>query len=598
MYRWMTAWWISLAVFAACKANAPDEGPDPHSDARFDRVAVHHLALDLTVDFTTKQLRGTARLSLKRIDPKAPLVLDNSGLAITSITDCAGAAVNYEPKPLRIVLTGDCVEIAYTVPPEAGALLWVDPVGTAGGAKPMLFTQSEATLARTWVPLQDSPSVRFTYEATIHVPPGMWALMSADNPQSPPSNGVWHFTQTHAIPSYLMALAVGDFAFKAIGPRSGVYAEPSVVDAAANEFVEVEAMITAAEKLYGGYRWGRYDMLVLPPSFPYGGMENPNLTFLTPTVISGDRALVSLIAHELAHSWSGNLATNSTWNDSWLNEGVATYVENRIMEELRGTEFADVQWYLTGTSINDVIAEAGPLSPRTRLAHAYGRDVPADDIPSDLAYDKGALFLRTLELAYGRATFDTFLRGWFDRHAFQAVNTRQFIAEATEHLGTKVNLRAWLYGTGIPADAAPTVSARADALTAIARDFATQGAEPDVTRWTTLDWTVFLRALPAGLGRDRLHALDVRYGLTASTNAEIAMHWLPRLVAADDRTASQAIQAFLSSIGRRRLVVPLFEAMATGGEYWRALARATFEQVKSRYHPVTRDSVARILAGP
>src|SRR6185436_14049891 len=138
------------------------------------------------------------------------------------------------------------------------------------------------------------------------------------------------------IPSYLIALAAGDLAFRSLGPRSGVYAEPSVVDAAAFEFADTEPMIHAVEELYGPYRWGRYDLLVLPPSFPFGGMENPRLTFATPTILSGDRSLVNLVAHELAHSWSGNLVTNATWNDFWLNEGFTVYFERRIMEEVSG----------------------------------------------------------------------------------------------------------------------------------------------------------------------------------------------------------------------------------------------------------------------
>jgi leukotriene-A4 hydrolase len=589
----------SIDTIAACRGKGGDEdwGPDPHSVSRPDRVSVKHLVLDLTVDFDSKRLTGTARLSLTR-HTQADLVLDSEGLTITGVKDCGGAPARYHERPLRIALASDCVEIAYTTSPDAGALLWVEPAGTASGKQPMLFTQSQATLARTWIPLQDSPSVRFTYDATVRVPGRLWALMSAENPQTRPADGVWRFKQPHPIPSYLMALAVGEFAFKPIGPRSGVYAEPSVVDAAAREFDEVEEMMAAAEQLYGPYRWGRYDMLVLPPSFPFGGMENPNLTFLTPTVITGDRALVSLIAHELAHSWSGNLATNSTWNEVWLNEGMTTYVENRVMERLRSAEIADIEWYLVGTGIQEVIAEAGPLSPRTRLAHNYGRTTSVDDIPGDVAYEKGALFLRTLELAYGRETFDRFLRGWFDRHAFQAVNTKQFIAEAREQLGTKVDLEGWLYGTDLPWGAAPTTSTRATALATLARDFADKGLQPDASMWTTLDWRVFLGELPATITRERLEQLDAAFGLTTSTNAEIAMHWLPRLVAADMRSAAPAIQAFLRKVGRRRMVIPLFEAMAAGGDYWRGLARDTFAQVAPRYHPITRDSVAKILAGP
>ncbi|HEY5924770.1 MAG TPA: M1 family metallopeptidase [Kofleriaceae bacterium] len=586
-----------IAVCCACRGDRPAEGPDPHSYAQPGRVAVRHLALDLTVDFERRALAGTATLALTRTDAKAPLMLDGDALVIDSVKECDGKPLAFRVgkrgkvgEPIRVDLgAGDCVAIAYHTSPDASALLWVEPSGTAGGKQPMLFTQSQSTHARSWIPLQDSPGVRFTYAATIRPPPGMWALMSAPNPQEPPADGVWKFEQPHPIPGYLMALAVGDFAFRRIGPRTGVYAEPSVVERAAWEFAEVETMIDAAEKLYGPYRWGRYDMLVLPPSFPFGGMENPNLSFLTPTVISGDRTLVSLIAHELAHSWSGNLVTNATWNDAWLNEGFTTYVEHRIMEQLRGRETSDVMWYLGRQDIDDTVAKHG-RGPATRLAHQYGRDTAAEDIPVGIAYDKGALFLRTLELAYGRDTFDAWLRSWFDRHAFQSATSKMFEAEV-KTLGTKVDIATWLYTGGVPADAAPAASAKAAAI----EQLAASGADVDATSWTTMEWRIFLRALPDKTPAARLQALDDKYHLTATTNAEIAMHWLPRVVNADIRTAAPAVEAYLLDVGRVRNLRPLYAAMMAGGEFWRALAKTTFERAKPKYHPFARSVFANVV---
>ncbi|HEY5950861.1 MAG TPA: M1 family metallopeptidase [Kofleriaceae bacterium] len=586
-----------LALVCSCKRGQGDGGPDPHSYAQPQRVAVRHLALDLNVDFPQRTLAGTATLSLTRTDRNAPLILDGDHLALDAVKDCADKSLTYKVgergkngEPIRIELgDAECVAITYHTAPDASALLWVEPSGTAGGEQPMLFTQSQATHARSWIPLQDSPGVRFTYEATIHPPPGLWALMSAPNPQAPPGDGVWHFRQDHPIPSYLMALAVGDFAFRSTGPRSGVYAEPSVVAGAAWEFAEVEQMIDAAEQLYGAYRWGRYDMLVLPPSFPFGGMENPNLTFLTPTAISGDRALVSLIAHELAHSWSGNLATNSTWNDTWLNEGFTTYVEYRVMEQLRGRETADVLWYLGRKSVDQALAKYGK-GPATRLAHHYGRDTDAEDIPTGLAYDKGALFLRTLERAYGRDMFDAWLRGWFDRHAFQSVDSRMFEAEI-KTLGNKVDIAKWLYEGGLAADAAPATSAHA----AVIEQLATSGGDVDASAWTTMDWVVYLGALPTKTPAERLKALDARYYLTATTNSEIAMHWLPLLVRADVRDAAPAVESYLMRVGRVRMVRPLYAAMMESAPTWRALAKSTFERAKPKYHPITREAIAGVV---
>lgn len=587
-----------LAVCCACRRAPSVEGPDPHSFAEPGRVVVRHLALDLTVDFTARALGGTAKLDLVRTDREAPLVLDSDRLAIEKVEDCAGKPLTYRigarekiGESIRIELgEATCVAIQYRTAPDAAALLWVEPSGTAGGRHPMLFTQSQATHARSWIPLQDSPGVRFTYEATIRPPAGLWALMSAPNPQEPPSDGVWKFHQPHPSPSYLMALAVGDFAFRATGPRTGVYAEPSVVEAAAHEFAEVESMMTAAEQLYGPYRWGRFDMLVLPPSFPYGGMENPNLTFLTPTVISGDRALVSVVAHELAHSWSGNLVTNSTWNDAWLNEGFTTYVEHRIMEQLRGREASDLLWHLTRKTIDEVIAKYGNLPP-TRLSHDYRRGSSDTDIPTDLIYEKGALFLRTLEETYGRERFDAWLRGWFERHAFRSVDSKTFEAEAKQ-LGTKIDLRAWLYEGGLPASAVATPSTRAAEIEQLAKS----GADPDTSSWTTIDWVVFLRALPETIAAERLTALDERYQLTNTTNAEIAMHWLPLLVRADVRDAAPAVEAYLLKVGRVRMIGPLYEAMMKGSEPWRALARSTFERAKPKYHPIAQRAIESVVA--
>ena len=212
------------------------------------------------------------------------------------------------------------------------------------------------------IPTQDSPGIRQTYNARIVAPAGLRAVMSAEQVTPPGTaaggESVFEFRLTHPVPPYLIALAIGDVQFREISPRTGVYSEPGVVDSAAFEFADLDRMVQAAETLLGPYRWDRYDVLVLPPSFPFGGMENPRLTFATPTVIAGDRSLVSLVAHELAHSWSGNLVTNATWSDFWLNEGVTTYVERRIMEAIYGPERADAR--VSPPRSQDVVTPGGP----------------------------------------------------------------------------------------------------------------------------------------------------------------------------------------------------------------------------------------------
>jgi len=298
---------------------------DMHSFASPEKARVTNVSLDLTPDFKTHKLSGTARLTFAKTGSADSIVLDTRDLTIKSVKDAAGNALTfnmgqtqaYLGAPLTIALpqSGDTIVIDYETAPQAAAVQWLEPAQTSGKRLPFLFTQGEAILTRTWVPTQDGPGIRQTWDAVIHAPAGMRAVMSAphvgaDAEKDANGLGMFRFKMDKAIPPYLIALAIGDIAFRPIGTTTGVYAEPAVVDKAASEFKEVDQMVAAASKLYGPYRWGRYDILVLPPSFPYGGMENPTLTFATPTVLAGDRSLVSLVAHELAHSWSGNLVTN------------------------------------------------------------------------------------------------------------------------------------------------------------------------------------------------------------------------------------------------------------------------------------------------
>ena len=461
-------------------------GPDPrtHSYARPDEARVEHLNLDLTVDFTKKQLAGKATLRIVNGGNANKLVLDARDLTINSVTrdDGAGAAAPVTAQfrlgspqpifgaPLEIDITPQTksVTIDYATSPAAAALQWLDPPQTAGKKHPFLLSQSQSILARTWVPIQDTPSVRFTYDAVIRVPKELIALMSAENPQQKTADGVYRFNMPQKIPSYLLAISAGDIAFRDLGGSAGVYAEPSVIDRAAREFVDTPKMITAASALYGPYRWGRYDMLVLPPSFPFGGMENPRLTFLTPTMIAGDRSLVSLIAHELAHSWSGNLVTNAYWNDFWLNEGFTTYIERRISEKLYGKEHTEMLWTLGLKELRDEF-EAEDDKDEHLLLDLAGRD--PDEGATQVPYEKGALFLRLIEEKAGRDNFDAFLKQYFDEFAFQTMTTERFLELLRTRLlvpnkvdENALQINAWISGPGLPANAP---LAKSQAFTAV-----------------------------------------------------------------------------------------------------------------------------------
>lgn len=608
-----------LTVMADEPTNDDSSRRDVHSHGRPNRIRAEHLSLDLSIDFDKKQLRGSATLRIRRAPdcpPGSPLILDTRALAIESVS--AGT----DPKklkpvrfkvgrpgpilgaPLKIAIGEDdsWVRIDYRTSPEATALQWVEPSQTFGGERPFLYTQSQAIHARSWIPLQDSPGVRLTYDATIRAPAGFTAVMSAES-KGKTDDGAFRFEMNRPIPAYLIALAAGDLAFRPLGKRTGVYAEPKIIDKAANEFADAEAMIETVEKRYGPYRWGRYDILVPPPSFPFGGMENPRLTFATPTVLAGDRSLVSLVAHELAHSWSGNLVTNATWRDFWLNEGVTTYIELRIVEDLYGEDRAAMERVL---GLRELERELRTFPPRDQILHVdlQGRD--PDDGMTRVPYEKGALLLLALEEAFGRERFDAFLKDYFDRFAFSSMTTADFEAIVRERLfrqnpraAARIPLRAWLTKPGLPASAPRPVSKRLNEVDRIRerwveRRISTADLAEKSGNWTTQEWLRFLLGLPESFPSARMADLDETFRFTDRENAEIAAAWLEMAIRAHYKPADARLERFLTTVGRRKYLMPLYAALAKSAA-GKARAQAIFKKAKPHYHPIAADSVARLL---
>ncbi len=575
---------------------------DPHSYAEPDKVAARHLDLDVQVDFEEKQIRGTATWDLSRAKNANEVIFDVRDLEVLEVTS-GDRVLEYrmsEADPLlgqalRIALPEgvEQVSIRYATSPKAAALQWLDPVQTAGGEHPFLFTQSQAILARTWLPCQDGPGVRFTYQAKVKVPKDLLALMSAENPTELTQDGVYTFSMPQPIPSYLMALAVGDLEFRDLGGITGIYAEPSVLDAAAYEFAETQSMVDAVEPMYGPYRWGRYDMLVLPPSFPFGGMENPRLTFLTPTVIAGDRSLTSLIAHELAHSWSGNLVTNESWNDFWLNEGFTVYIEGRIMEKVYGKDYAEMLRTLGYADLLETLEHKDPEDTHLKLDLA-GRD--PDEGLSDIAYEKGNFFLIHLERKVGREKFDAFLKSYFDRNAFKVVNTEQFLEYLAQELGEDLEVEAWVYSPGVPTSFEPPVSKRFQRVDQQLQRFSSgEGAkELSVDGWTTHEWLRFLRGLPQELTLEQLEDLDDAFEFTDSGNAEILCQWFLHTIRNGYEPADQALEDFLVEVGRRKFLQPLYDALSQTEE-GKAWAKEIYSKARPNYHSVSVGTIDGIL---
>lgn len=580
---------------------------DVHSYSNPSQIRVRHADLNWDVLFDRKILKGFAELLVERQgNTTGPLILDTRNLKIIRV-QVSGDGFLYVPAkfavgasdpvlgaPLTIEVPQQVqrVQIEYETSPDASGLQWMDPGQTAGKKHPFMFTQSQAIHARSWIPLQDSPEVRMTYSARVRVPPDLLAVMSAENNPDHLQRGEYTFAMNKPVPSYLIALAVGDLDFRSLGSRTGVYADPTVVDRAAAEFADTEKMIDATEELYGPYRWGRYDLLILPPSFPFGGMENPSLTFATPTILAGDKSLVALVAHELAHSWSGNLVTNATWRDFWLNEGFTVYLERRIQEAVYGVRRERMEAVLGKQDLDKDLADL-PDADEILYINLEGRD--PDDGFTDVPYEKGALFLRHLEETFGREVFDEFLRKYFDQFAFQSITTADFVRylktnllEKHPKLAARIPLEEWIYQPGLPASAPLPVSEAFPEVEKQAQRWL--GGEIEAGGlpagdWSTQEWLHFLKSLPQQMDRARLSELDQAFALTRAGNSEVAHQWLLIAIRNGYEPAYERLEQYLLEIGRRKLIKPLYEELVkTSAGKERAMA--IYRKARPGYHPI------------
>jgi leukotriene-A4 hydrolase len=612
-----------LLITLAITVNAQDV----HSFANPSAVRVRHVDLDWDVLFDQKILKGSATLTVERTSQPEPLILDTRDLKIEKVETSAdgttylagtftvGASDKILGAPLTIPLPANAtrVRIHYSTSPGASGLQWLAPAQTAGKKDPFMFTQSQAIHARSWIPLQDTPAVRVTYNARVRTPRNLLAVMSAENDARAPRDGDYSFRMRQPIPSYLIALAVGDLRFRSLGRRTGVYAEPQVIARAARELSDTERMVVATERLYGPYRWGRYDILVLPASFPFGGMENPRLTFATPTILAGDKSLVSLIAHELAHSWSGNLVTNATWRDFWLNEGFTVYLERRIQEAVYGRARADMEAAL---GLRDLTEELATLEDRDEILYVDLKGRDPDEGFTDVPYEKGALFLLHLEETFGRARFDQFLKSYFNHFAFQSITTEQFVDYLKQNLldkypalAARVPVDEWINRSGIPANAPkPTSPAFArveqQAKRWLSREIG--AARIPTARWTTQEWLHFLKFVQEHFERigtagpppaPPMSELDRAFNLTRSGNSEIAFQWLLMSIRNRYEPASPRLEEFLLSVGRRKFIRPLYQELAKTPE-GKARACEIYRRARPTYHPIAVASIDADLKCP
>lgn len=601
---------------------------DAHSYANINEIRTKHLHLEMDVNFDSKIIYGVARHEMIN-NGADTAIFDLRNLTIQKVTigkkgneQNTSYVIGQEDKdsilgaPLFVKIDSSVqfINIYYQTNAQSAALDWLAPEQTKGKKFPYLYTQGQAILTRTWIPCQDSPSNRITYSADVKVPVELMALMSAENPKSKSADGHYHFEMKQPIPAYLIALAVGNLQYKKLGENCGVYSEPEMIGQVAWEFQDLNAMILAAENLYGKYQWEQYDVIVLPYSFPFGGMENPRLTFANPTLLAGDRSLISVIAHELAHSWSGNLVTNATWEDFWLNEGFTVYFENRIMESMYGKEIADmlalVEFQELESEITEIHEGDHPEDTYLKL-ELNGRD--PDDGMTSIAYVKGAFFLKTLEQKVGREKMDEFVNSYFHDFQFRTLTTEVFEKYLNEKLlrpnKIQFNTKEWLYGKGLPNNCIRIRSERYEDAQRLAKDFV---AGKDIFKkyrkkssrnprtiqkrsdLTTQEWLAFIRELPRDLSLEQLRKLDDRFHFKSWGNAEIATEWYVLGIQANYPDIRLDMKQFLLKIGRRKFLLPIYKNLAKTPEN-KVWARRVFEQAKPGYHAVSRVTIADLL---
>jgi leukotriene A-4 hydrolase/aminopeptidase len=584
---------------------------DPHSYFDTTQPKTRHLELNWFIDFVRRQIDGSVRLLLEG-PSSGPMDLDTKGLTIKAAYLDDGQPIPFhladeEPilgRRLRLELPDGTKSfgISYTTSPDAIALQWFEPEMTLGNRQPFMYSQCQAIHARTIVPCQDTPRARISYYALVTVPEETTVVMSA-GPEGrirdlSPGICAFRFNMPQPIPPYLLAIAAGDLEAFDLSPRARVWAEPEMLERAAYEFGEVEQMIQTAERLFGPYEWNRYDMLVLPPAFPFGGMENPRMTFLTPTVIAGDRSLVDVIAHELAHSWTGNLVTNATMDHFWLNEGFTTWAERRILDAIHGEEASALRWAIGQAALDEAVARFGADSPLTKLRTDL-QGIDPDDAFSSIPYEKGSRFVYVLEHQVGRERFDRFIRKYIDTFRFTSITSEEFIDFLEQELpgaADAVKANSWLYETAMPSNAPAFKSEKLDELIAAANGFA-EGRRPgpkQAGKWDSNELLVFLQNLPRELDHESLAWLNQNFNLTQRGNYEILVEWLTIAAGSGYEPVFDRVRQVLLEVGRMKYLRPLYTALGKRART-RALAREIYSQGKARYHTLSRRVIESVL---
>ena len=592
--------WTSISHAGAM---SEDIQADEYSYASPRQFRTTHFELSLEVDFGSQQLTGGVALELQRLDAGATqLVLDTKDLQILDVTELTtniiGATGKQEPiwinrpfhlgkadpilgRPLIVDLPASTqqklvLRIDYETSPQARGLHWSVPTAGNPRQSPFLYTLSAPINARSWIPLQDTPRVRATYSAHIHAPDNLVALMSAraDN-RIKHRNEHW-FVMDRAVPAEAIALIVGDLRFKATGPKTGLYVEKSAKAAAAKAFGDTEAMLRAGEKLLGTYPWERFDIALMPMSFPVSDANYPDLATISQTLVGPDRSEQAPLAYALASSWSGCLLAPTEWRDRWLGEAIAAYMAQRMLAAMYGGAREQ---------------EAGGLSDDGILAaDLQGRAY--DDIFSQTPRRKGRLMFTWLGEKFGATRVDALLRTFLDRYAGQSVSTAQFISFMRENL-PEAELSDWLYEPGVPAGGVPVApSVQADVKATTDDDI--KALQLKVQQWSSAHWVMILNAVPDSISGARLAELDRVFKFSTESSAEVAAAWFALALRAGYRAALWPLQNYLLATGRLALIEPLYEQLMQTEE-GAAVARRVYALARHVYHPFVARRLDEII---
>jgi leukotriene-A4 hydrolase len=581
---------------------------DPHSFADLSQGKIAHIDFDISVDFSQRSLSLKATYRLEK-PVSGSLYLDTRDLSIERV-HANGKDIAWEMDAQDPII-GDRLHlkelealseftIEVTTSPQSTALQWVTPQQTAGGDHPFLYSQCQAIHARSIFPCQDTPSVRLTYQARMKVPKPLVAVMGAASTgiEDQETTRTYAFKMDQPIPSYLFALAAGNIAFKELGPRTGIYAEQELIDAAAWEFAENEEKLEQGEKLFGPYLWERYDAIVMPPSFPYGGMENPRLTFMSTIYLMGDRSWTAIISHELAHAWTGNLVTNTTWEHFWLNEGWTTYAEMRITEAVEGKEVASLETVIYAKALWETLERFGMEANITCLKPSM-EGIDPDEVFSNIPYYKGFLLIRQLELAVGRKRFDAFIRKYIETYHFKSIDTEgfvQFLKNELPEAVEKVDVNSWIYEPGLPEGAMDLHSSLHSEALAVAEGYL-QGkplTKEQIEGWHSDQVLSFLFALPQQIPAEDCASIDEVFDFKHKWNNTLQARFLALCIHSGYSDIMPRVEHFVETYGRGISLSRIFRAIIA--EDWtKRHVRPLFERIRERHHPVAIATIEKLI---